>query len=144
MADMPNPDPQCEVWVQDLTDRNMFSNRQLGLRLSETTLQERKHRLVTVMYDRERVVALPFGYTRNEGGEIIIEGTSAAIVIRIFEYRAQGLSEERIAKRLEGLTLASGIAWTAANVREILRDKEVYKSGIVEDDSSLHLPPILV
>src|SRR5436190_5530435 len=134
MTDITGPNAQCEVWVQDLTDRNMFFNRQAGLKLSEAALKHRVNRLVKIVYDSEHAVTLPLGYVRSADGEIAVDLTSAAVVLQVFEFHAHGLSAEKIARKLDGNSSRNGIAWTPANVREILSNEDVYQSGKLGSD----------
>jgi hypothetical protein len=133
-----------EIWVQDLADRNLFTNRSLGLKLPESALSDRRNPVIKIMYDRERERALPPGYIWQADGQIAIDPVAAHAVRRVFELRASGLSPERIAKKLDGTLTSQGqTVWHPANIRAILDSEDTYRSGILDDDSSLLLPPIL-
>ena len=133
-----------EIWVQDLADRNLFTNRNLGLKLPESALNDRRNPVIKIMYDRERERALPPGYIWQADGQIAIDPVAADAVRRIFDLRAGGLSAERIAKKLDGTLNSQGqTIWHPASIRAILDTEETYRSGILDDDSSMLLPPIL-
>lgn len=133
-----------EIWVQDLADRNLFTNRILGLKLPESALSDRRNPVIKIMYDRERERALPLGYIWQADGQVAIDPMAADVVRRVFDLREGGLSSERIAKKLDGTLNSQGqTVWHSANIRTILDSEDTYRSGILDDDSSLHLPPIL-
>ena len=143
MGENEHREPTYEVWVQDLTDRNLFVNRRLALKVPESALKERSSIVLKIVYDGERPSTLPFGYIRDTAGQIGIDPAMADVVCRVFELHAQGLSIEKIAKKIEGKTSDGNTVWHASNVREILDHEDTYYSGLLESDSSLHLPPIL-
>jgi hypothetical protein len=62
MAEDPDAGQPHEIWVQDLTDRNLFHNRRLDLTLPEAALQDRPNPVIKIMYDRTRARELPFAY----------------------------------------------------------------------------------
>jgi len=133
-----------EIWVQDLTDRNLFSNRMMGLKLPESALQARPATVIKIMYDREGSRALPPGYCWQVDDQVAIDPAVADTVRRIFELRAGGLSIEKIAKKLENAPNShKGVGWHPSNVRQVLDNEDTYRSGLMKSDSSLRLPPIL-
>jgi hypothetical protein len=135
-----------EIWVQDLTDCNLFCNRIMGLKLPEAALQNRPATVIKIMYDRRdsRSRALPPGYTWDADNQIIIDRLVADTVCLIFELRSSGLSIEKIAKKLDGTpTTRSDSVWHTANIRQVLDFEDTYRTGLLKSDSSLRLPPIL-
>lgn len=133
-----------EVWVQDLTDRNLFFNRLLNLKLPESELQSRSNSIIKVAYDRDNHQALPFGYTWNLNDQIAIAPDEAEIVRQVFALNAQGLSAEKIARRFDGTVALNGeTVWHPSVIREILKNERAYRSGSLSSDSSLRLPLIL-
>jgi hypothetical protein len=136
--------PTYEIWVQDLTDRNLFCNRSAGLTLPESGLQGRPATVIKIRYDRDGSRALPPGYCWEADDQIAIDPVVADTVRRIFELREGGFSIEKIAKILgDTSTLHGGIAWHPSNVRQVLDHVDTYRSGSLKSDSSLRLPPIL-
>ena len=136
--------PKYEIWVQDLTDRNLFYNRIVGLKLPESALQGRPNTVLKIRYDREGPRILPLGYFWQVDDQIAIDPVGADAVRLVFELRGRGISIERIAKRLDGTPHPrGGVVWHASNIREILDNEDTYRSGLLDSDSSLRLPPIL-
>ncbi len=133
----------CEIWVQDLNDRNIFVNRTLGLRLPESALKQRQGRILKIVYDGERAVSLPPGYIRQSDGQILVDPIGAELVRQVFELHSRGLSMEKIVKKLETAAMQTEIAWGVWTIREILDNETTYTTGVLEEDSSVHLPPIL-
>ncbi len=133
-----------EIWVQDLTDRNLFCNRIMGLKLQESALQSRPATVIKIMYDREGSRILPPGYCWEADDQIGIDPEAADTVRLIFELRRGGVSIEKIAKKLDGtLNPAKGVVWHPSNIRQVLDNEDTYRSGLLKSDSSLRLPPIL-
>jgi len=132
-----------EVWVQDLTDRNLFLNRRLALKLPESALVERPCIVLKIVYDGERPSTLPFGYVRDAEGQIAIDPVKAELVRQVFDLHARGHSKEKIAKKIGGLSADGSAVWHASNIREIINHANTYYNGVLESDSSLRLPPIL-
>jgi Recombinase len=133
-----------EIWVQDLTDRNLFCNRIMGLKLPESGLQGRPATVIKIMYDREGSRALPPGYCWEADDQIAIDTEIADTVRLIFDLRSGGLSIEKIAKKLDGTPNAQrGMVWHPSNIRQVLDNEDTYRSGLLKSDSSLRLPPIL-
>jgi hypothetical protein len=133
-----------EIWVQDLTDCNMFCNRRMGLKLPESALENRQRTVIKIIYDGEHAIALPLGYVRDADDQIVIDPAGAEVVRQIFGFSASGFSADKIAKKLESANSRNKkLVWTAANVRQVLENEETYHSGLLESDSSLRLPPIL-
>jgi hypothetical protein len=136
--------PNYEIWVQDLTDCNLFHNRIMGLKLPESALQGRPNTVLKIRYDREGPRVLPLGYFWQVDDEIIVDPVGADAVRLVFELRGRGLSIEKIAQKLGGIpNPRGGVVWHASNIREILENEDTYRSGLLNSDSSLHLPPIL-
>src|ERR1041385_4781201 len=98
---MPDNDTP-EVWVQDLTDRNLFVNRLLKLKLPEAALKSRRNPILKIMYDEDIYTELPFGYTWNYNGQVVVDPAQADFVRQIFGLSGQGLSIDKIARKLEG------------------------------------------
>jgi recombinase len=133
-----------EIWVQDLTDRNLFCNRIMGLKLPESDLQSRPATVIKIMYDREGSRVLPPGYCWEADDHIGIDREVAEVVRLIFELRRGGVSIEKIAKKLDGTPNSDkGVIWHPSNIRQVLDNEETYRSGLLKSDSSLRLPPIL-
>jgi hypothetical protein len=133
-----------EIWVQDLTDRNLFCNRIIGLQLPESALQSRAATVIKVMYDREGSRVLPPGYCWEADDQIAVDPAVAETIRLIFELRKGGLSIEKIAKKLDGTpNLDKGVVWHPSSIRQVLDNEETYRSGLLKSDSSLRLPPIL-
>ena len=133
-----------EVWVQDLTDRNLYFNRLLNLKLPEAALQSRPNSIIKVAYDRDNHQTLPFGYTWNLNDQITIAPDEAEIVRQVFALSTQGLSAEKIAKKFDGMLALNGeTVWHPSVIREILKNERAYRSGSLSSDSSLRLPLIL-
>jgi len=132
-----------EVWVQDLTDRNLFYNRILNLKLPEAALEGRPNPVIKITYDREADPALPFGYSWSNGKSVIVPA-HADVVRLVFELNAHGLSAEKIAKKFDSTaTLDGEVIWHPSIIRKILKDEQAYREGILSNDSSIKLPPIL-
>jgi hypothetical protein len=133
-----------EIWVQDLTDRNLFNNRIMGLKLPQSALQTRPATVIKIMYDREGSRVLPPGYCWQADDQIAIDPVVAETVCLIFELRGDGLSIEKIAKKLGGtLNAPRGSVWHPSTIRQVLDNEDTYRSGLLKSDSSLRLPPIL-
>ncbi len=133
-----------EIWVQDLTDRNLFCNRSMGLKLPESGLVGRHATVIKIMYDREGSRVLPPGYCWQVDDQIAIDPTVADTVRLIFELRGGGLSIEKIAKKLDGTPNSHrGVVWHPSNIRQVLDNEDTYRNGLLKSDSSLRLPPIL-
>src|SRR5215468_5779849 len=97
-----------EVWVQDLTDRNLYFNRLLNLKLPESALQSRPNSVIKVAYDRDNHQTLPFGYIWILSDQIAIVPDEAELVRQVFALSEQGLSAEKIAKQLAGSQILNG------------------------------------
>jgi len=135
---------QYEVWVQDLTDRNLYFNRLMNLKLPESALQCRPNPVLKIAYDIDSHPTLPLGYSWNLTDQIVIAPEQAKIVRQVFALSAQGLSADKIAKKFEGTVALNGeTTWHPSIIREILKNERAYRSGSLSSDSSLHLPPIL-
>lgn len=144
MQEDTNSEKTVEIWVQDLTDRNLFYNRKTGLRLPESALQGRPRAVMKIMYDHEGTRVLPTGYFWGIDDQVAIDPRLADVIRLVFDLRGRGLSIEKIIKKLEDTPSGpSDTVWHPSNIREILDNEEVYRSGRLKSDSSLQLPPIL-
>ncbi len=99
--------------------------------------------------DGERGGRVPFGYhrvldDRGKASGIVVDGTAAAIVERIFEAKVAGQSLTAIADMLnaEGITTARGHGWHASSVRQVLLNEDTYKGG-TRGDSDKVWPALL-
>src|SRR5258706_5366678 len=135
---------KSEVWVQDLADRNLFFNRLLNLKLTESALQSRSSRVLKIMYDTDTHPVLPFGYVWNHNEQVAIDPAQADIIRQIFAWAGQGLFAEKIVKKCESIADSTGeIVWHPSLIRQILKNEQAYRSGVLRSDSSVQLPPIL-
>ena len=135
---------KAEVWVQDLTDRNLFFNRLLNLKLPEAALQRRPNPILKIIYDGDIYTVLPFGYIWDGDGHVVIAPVQAGLVRQIFDLSKQGLSIDKIAKKLEGTaTLTNETGWHPSIIRTILKNEQAYRGGVLSNDSSVQLPAIL-
>jgi DNA invertase Pin-like site-specific DNA recombinase len=81
----------------------------------------------------------PLGYTATRGTKVLtLDPEKVATVQRVFALRADGLSMERIAVKLnsEGQTTAAGAGWHAVQVKRVLDRVNLYKgqytySGVI-------------
>ena len=72
-----------------------------------------------------------YGYKQNKNGLLEIDTEQAAVVLRIFAYRAAGLSLRKIADALMKDDVPAprgGIRWAAETVRTILNNEKYYGS----------------
>ena len=144
MAEDPDAGQPREIWVQDLTDRNLFHNRRLDLTLPEAALQDRTNPVIKIMYDRTRARELPFAYFWTVDEQIGVDPAEGEAVRFIFDLHERGFSAEKIARRLEDTPHPrTGDPWYSSQIRKILADESTYRTGMLDSDSSLHLPPIL-
>jgi Recombinase len=144
MDEDPAPERKCEIWVQDLADRNLFHNRSMDVRLPEAALRDRPNTVIKIMYDRGLSRVLPFGYFWEVDDQIGIDPAESDVVRMVFELRGRGFSAEKIAKHLEGAAPPrGGDIWRSSRIREILDNESTYRTGLLRSDSSLHLPPIV-
>jgi len=69
---------------------------------------------------------VPYGYTRNADGEMIIEPQEAKIVKRIFKMVVSGLGSHRIAKKLnaDGIIPRKGANWTSTSILNIIGNEK--------------------
>jgi site-specific DNA recombinase len=70
---------------------------------------------------------IPFGYKKNEDGEMEIDPEEAKTVVQIFEFREEyGMSLREIATRLnmKGRTTKSGKEWSAASISYLLKNQK--------------------
>ncbi len=140
----PDQGRKREIWVQDLADRNLFHNRRMHLKLPEAALRDRPNLVIKIMYDRGNSGVLPFGYFWEVDDQIGIDPAESDAVRFIFELRGRGLSIEKVAKQLNGTPHPhGGGVWYGSQIRKILENESVYRTGLLDGDSSLHLPPIL-
>ncbi len=144
MAEDPDAGQPREIWVQDLADRNLFHNRSLELTLPEAALRDRPNPVIKIMYDRAPAHELPFAYFWQEDEQIGVDPTEGDAVRFIFDLHGRGFSAERIARQLEDTPHPrTGDTWHSSQIRKILADESTYRTGVLDSDSSLHLPPIL-
>lgn len=63
----------------------------------------------------------PYGWTRDEHGQLAADFVEQIVITRIRELRTAGLSDRRVARRLnkEGVR-ARGTRWRPATVRRVL------------------------
>lgn len=69
---------------------------------------------------------VPYGYTRDENGNMIIEPCEAKIVKRIFKRFVSGVGSHRIAKELnaDGIIPRKGINWTSTSILNIIENEK--------------------
>ena len=69
---------------------------------------------------------LPYGYTRDENGEMIVDRNEAKVVKRIFKMVVSGIGSHRIAKELnaDGIVPRKGLNWSGTTILNIIENEK--------------------
>lgn len=101
-------------------------------------------RRVRAAKDGERGGTLPFGYTRHGQADVRKEKSEAATVKQIFALRADKLTMQGIADKLnaQGIKPRKGEKWHGSSVKIILDNEPKYRGGSI-NGSPVNWPVIL-
>jgi hypothetical protein len=76
--------------------------------------------------------------------QIGVDPVEGEAVRFIFDLHRRGFSAEKIARHLGNTPRPrTGDIWHSSQIHKILADESTYRTGVLDSDSSLHLPPIL-
>lgn len=76
----------------------------------------------------------PYGYTRNENGDMIVDPKEADIVRQIFSSALNGMGTFRIAKMLQkqNVPTRKGAVWSSSTIKGILTNEKYYGAAIFQ------------